>query len=90
MTSVKIRYCPKCRWLLRAGWTAQELLTTFEDELTEVSIGPGEGGQFDIWLDEELIWCRRDEGGFPELKILKQRLRDKLDPERDLGHSDRK
>lgn len=89
MSCVKIRYCPKCRWLLRAGWTAQELLTTFEDELTEVSIGPGEGGQFDIWLDGNLIWCRRDEGGFPELKILKQRLRDQLDPERDLGHSDR-
>lgn len=90
MSCVKIRYCPKCRWLLRAGWTAQELLTTFEDELAEVSIGPGEGGQFDIWLDGQLIWCRRDEGGFPELKVLKQRLRDQLDPERDLGHSDRK
>lgn len=86
---VHIRYCTKCRWLLRAGWTAQELLTTFEDELLEVALGPGEGGQFDVWLDDILLWSRREEGRFPELKELKQRIRDQLVPERDLGHSDR-
>lgn len=26
---IEIVYCTQCRWLLRAGWTAQELLTTF-------------------------------------------------------------
>lgn len=86
---VRIRYCTKCRWLLRAGWTAQELLTTFEDELTEVALGPGEGGQFDVWLDDQRIWCRREAGRFPELKELKQLIRDQLHPERNLGHSDR-
>ena len=38
---VEIEYCTKCRWLLRAGWTAQELLTTFPDELGEVALVPG-------------------------------------------------
>ena len=76
--------------MMRAGWTAQELLTTFELELTEVALGPGRQGQFDVWLNDELIWCRKREGGFPELKVLKQRIRDRIAPDRDLGHSDKK
>ncbi|GAA5218454.1 SelT/SelW/SelH family protein [Corallincola platygyrae] len=86
---VEIRYCPRCRWLMRAGWVAQELLTTFDEELDSVAIGPGDKGQFDIWLNGELIWCRKDKGGFPELKPLKQLIRDRVAPARDLGHSDR-
>ena len=39
---VEIRYCVKCRWLLRAAWTAQELLTTFAEELGEVALVPGD------------------------------------------------
>ena len=86
---VEIHYCTKCRWLLRAGWMAQELLTTFETELGEVALIPGEPGQFDVVLDEEAIWSRADEGGFPEMKEVKQRVRDRVHPERHLGHSDR-
>ena len=28
---IEIEYCTQCRWMLRAAWVAQELLTTFED-----------------------------------------------------------
>lgn len=88
--SVEIEYCPGCRWLLRAGWTAQELLTTFEAELGAVSLKPSEsGGTFRVQVDGRLIWDRKAEGRFPEMKELKQRLRDQIVPERDLGHSDR-
>ena len=40
---IDIVYCTQCRWLLRATWMAQELLTTFEDELGEVALAPGKG-----------------------------------------------
>ncbi len=86
---VEIVYCTQCRWLLRAGWIAQELLTTFSDELGEVALVPGEGGIFDIRLDDELIWSRHEQGGFPEIKVLKQSIRDKVAPHRSLGHIDR-
>ena len=86
---VDITYCTQCRWLLRAAWTAQELLTTFQDELAEVSLIPAGGGTFDIHVDGRLLWSRSEEGGFPDLTTLKQRLRDQVAPERDLGHSDR-
>ncbi len=86
---VSITYCTQCRWLLRAAWLAQELLTTFEQELGEVALRPGTGGIFEIQVDGELIWSRKDEGRFPEAKEVKQRLRDRVAPERSLGHSDR-
>jgi len=86
---VSVAYCAQCRWLLRAAWLAQELLTTFEEELGEVALRPGTGGVFEIWLDDELIWSRKQEGRFPEAKEIKQRVRDHVAPDRPLGHPDR-
>lgn len=87
---VEIEYCVGCRWLLRAAWTAQELLTTFESELAEVALRPGRSaGVFVVRLDGVVLFDRAEEGGFPELRELKQRLRDRVAPARDLGHSDR-
>ena len=77
--------------MLRAAWTAQELLTTFEAELGAVRLCPSEtGGRFAVRIDGELVWDRATEGRFPEMKELKQLLRDHIAPDRDLGHSDRK
>jgi len=86
---IEIEYCTGCKWLLRAAWLAQELLTTFEQELDEVSLRPGsEGGIFEVRLNGEALWSRATEGRFPEAKELKQRLRDRIAPGRDLGHVD--
>jgi selenoprotein W-related protein len=86
---VEIEYCRQCRWLLRAAWMAQELLTTFETELGGVTLTPGTGGVFEVRMDGETVWSRKGEGRFPEMKELKQLIRDRAAPERDLGHSDR-
>lgn len=87
---VEIEYCTQCRWLLRAAWMAQELLTTFEQELGGVTLKPGTGGVYDIRVEGELVFSRKAEGRFPEAKELKQRVRDRVAPGRDLGHADRK
>ncbi|MEN8109086.1 MAG: SelT/SelW/SelH family protein [Pseudomonadota bacterium] len=86
---VAITYCTQCRWLLRAGWMAQELLTTFDAELGEVALIPGTGGVFEVRVDGELVWSRKAQGRFPESKELKQLVRDHVAPDKDLGHSDR-
>lgn len=86
---IEIVYCTGCRWLLRAAWMAQELLTTFEAELAEVSLVPGSGGVFEVRVGPDVIWSRQAEGRFPEIKELKQRVRDWVAPQKDLGHSDR-
>ena len=86
---IEIEYCPGCGWLLRAGWTAQELLTTFEAELGAVTLRPSDtSGTFRVSLDGDLIWDRKTEARFPEIKELKQCVRDHIAPERYLGHSD--
>ena len=86
---VTILYCRQCHWLLRAAWLAQELLTTFAEEIGEVALGPGTGGVFVVEVDGESLWDRRRDGGFPDLAVLKVRLRDRIAPERELGHTDR-
>lgn len=87
---IEIEYCTQCRWLLRAAWMAQELLTTFEAELGGVALVPGSGGVFDVRVDGDAVWSRKAQGRFPEIKELKQLVRDRVAPEKDLGHSDRK
>ena len=83
-----IAYCPRCRWLARATWIAQELLTTFSEELGEVVLRPAETGRFDLILAGEAIFSRQIVGRFPEPKELKQIIRDRIAPGKDLGHSD--
>lgn len=87
--TVTITYCTQCRWLLRAAWLAQELLTTFEADLKQLSLQPGAGGIFEVHLNNVLIFSRKDVGRFPESKELKQLIRDVIAPNRDLGHSDK-
>lgn len=87
---IEILYCTQCRWLLRAAWMAQELLTTFDQEISELTLKPGTGGIFEIRANGHLIWSRKNQGGFPEITQLKQLVRDQIAPGRDLGHSDRK
>jgi len=86
---LEIEYCTQCRWLLRAAWLAQELLTTFETDLNNVSLHPGTGGVFEVRLNDVVIFSRKQTGRFPESKELKQLVRDVIDPHRDLGHSDK-
>ncbi|TWP51035.1 SelT/SelW/SelH family protein [Lentzea tibetensis] len=87
---LEIEYCTQCRWLMRAGWTAQELLTTFSTELGEVALIPGTGGVFDVRVEGEIVWSRKEQDGFPDLAVLKQLVRDRIAPDRDLGHVDRR
>jgi selenoprotein W-related protein len=87
---VEIEYCSQCRFVLRATWMAQELLFTFGDELGEVALIPGGGGIFEVRLNGELLWNKKQQGRFPEPKEVKQLIRDRIAPDKDLGHSDRK
>ncbi|MEM8783432.1 MAG: SelT/SelW/SelH family protein [Planctomycetota bacterium] len=91
-SEVTVRYCAGCRWLLRAAYYAQELLATFENQIGGVTLQPDHstpGGVFEIHVSGRRVWSRTEDGGFPEVKELKRRVRDQLDPDRPLGHIDR-
>lgn len=86
---VEIAYCTQCRWLLRSAWMAQELLSTFEQEIGELTLRPGTGGVFEVRVNGTLVWSRKERGRFPEITELKQIVRDQVAPDRNLGHVDR-
>ncbi|KAJ4311504.1 hypothetical protein N0V94_007915 [Neodidymelliopsis sp. IMI 364377] len=97
---VAITYCTQCRWMLRAAYFGQELLSTFGLQIGEIALIPATSGLFQVELtyippsstsaqpEKILLWDRKTEGGFPETKVLKQKVRDRIDPKKDLGHSD--
>ena len=86
--TVEIHYCPGCKWLARAAWYAQELLTTYSEELDRVALVPSpEAGIFRITLNMTPIMDRTTDG-FLEAKVLKRRIRDEIAPQRSLGHID--
>ena len=89
--SITIEYCPKCGWLLRAAYMAQEILTTFNDDVKQVTLQPSEvGGSYKISIDNKKIFDRKEYNGFPEIKEIKQMVRDVVNPTKSLGHADRK
>ncbi|EKJ79640.1 hypothetical protein NXS19_012342 [Fusarium pseudograminearum] len=96
---VSVQFCTQCKWMLRAAYYAQELLSTFSTGLGEVALQPSTGGTFIVSITHQapgaeaastkILWDRREDGGFPETKELKRRVRDVIEPERDLGHVDK-
>ena len=68
---------------------AQEVLTSFDGDIDEVSLQPGTGGVFEVIANGQRIWSREEDGGFPEIKVLKRLVRDVIAPEKELGHVDR-
>ncbi|KAJ6629191.1 Rdx family-domain-containing protein [Mycena sp. CBHHK59/15] len=98
-TTVTIEFCDRCRWLHRASWVQTELLLTFPPPAIGcIALLPRNSdetaGRFRVWVSmghepPHLAWDRKVDGGFPELKVLKQRIRDIVQPGKSLGHSDK-
>ena len=65
---------------------AQELLTTFGEDLGEVAIVPGSGGIFEVTLGGEVIATNRETKQMPDPVDVKRAVRDRIAPERKIGH----
>ncbi len=89
--TITIEYCPKCNWMMRAAYMAQELLTTFTEDVYGITLHPSEiSGKYTISVDGFVLFDRMEEGRFPEIKELKQLVRDRINPDKRLGHSDKR
>ena len=72
---ITIEYCIQWNWMLRAAWAAQELLQAFGDEVGEIALIPGGDGNYIIRLNDQIVWDRKAENGFPETDALVARIR---------------
>lgn len=87
--TITIEYCPKCNWLLRSAYMAQEILATFTTEILAVTLKPSEiSGRYTIFINDEKVFDRKEFGGFAEIKEIKQMIRNVVAPGKSLGHSD--
>lgn len=86
----EIEYCTGCKWLLKSAYFAQEILTTFEEEVDAVTLKPhrGQDGSFTIYHNGEVLWDRRANNGFPNMRQMKNLIRDKVSPAKNLGHTE--
>ena len=85
---IKINFCTKCGWLTRASWLSQEFINTFESDISSINLVPDRNGKFEIRCSNVMIFSRKKEGKFIDLKLMKQRIRDIVNPSMNLGHSD--
>ena len=85
---IKIVFCIQCGWLTRSTWMAQEILITFSRDIDSLILVPSDGGRFEISCNDHVIFSRAIERKFIEIKEIKKRIRNLIDPDRPLGHND--
>ncbi len=76
--TLSISYCSVCNFHGRAAWLAQELLGAHKDDVAGITLIPARDGIFEVRIDGELVFSRREAGRFPEPRELKDALRAKL------------
>ena len=76
---LEIEYCAQCRWLLRAAWMAQELLTTFENGIGEMA-GIDPPSDFHVASGADSIFCVRRPAAERIRVVLQKMKRDVKSP----------
>jgi selenoprotein W-related protein len=87
--SVSITYCAPCNFAPRAAWMALELLQTFRDAISGLTLVPGRGGIFDVAIDGEVVFCRQALGRYPEPQEVREAIRERLDNPPQRAHAPR-
>src|SRR5262245_42448659 len=54
--------------------------THHEARAGQRNVQEGTGGVFEVRVDNEVIWSRKERGRFPEIKEIKQLIRDRVAP----------
>ena len=85
---IEIEYCRRCRFQLRAAWLAQEILSTFEEDVGEVALVPSGGGILEVRVDGEVVASNRDGATIPDVRDVKRAVRYRVAPARKFGHED--
>lgn len=69
-TQIKIKYCVPCGYLP----TAQKFQEVLEEKSAEVELIEGDRGVFNVWINGKLIFSKHQEGRFPEISEIVEKL----------------
>jgi selenoprotein W-related protein len=77
---VLIRYCVPCGHLPKAIALIKDILNSLGKEMNKeikLTIVPWDGGVFEVWINGELVFNRKEEGGFPDSRAIVDLVRSK-------------
>lgn len=78
--AVRIDFCFECGYTRRANKLAGDVMEEFGDFLPGgVAIVPGEHEGFDVWVDDRLLFSRKQLGRFPNEREIEDQLIDILE-----------
>jgi len=72
--TIEIAYCARCNFLPRATWVAQELLHTYGDFVSGLTLVPDHGGIFTVAVNGGVVFSNKDAGRFPEPRELREAI----------------
>jgi selenoprotein W-related protein len=81
MVDLEITYCQPCGHQPRAVELVNQLLAEYGMPLNKkltVALKPADSGIFDVVLDGQLIFSRKQEGRFPTVDEIKKQIEPKL------------
>lgn len=75
---ISIEYCTSWGYISRAVALSEKLLSTYKNNLEMIQIIPSTGGVFEVKLDNELLFSKKELGRFPEDNEVEMIVLDKM------------
>lgn len=63
---IEIQYCTSWNYLPKAASLADEILSTFKQDISRLVLVPSDGGRFEVSFDGDLVFSKLAEKRFPE------------------------
>ena len=78
MNKIRIEYCTSWGYISRAVALTQTLLNEHKNNIEELTIIPSSGGVYEISLNDELLFSKKELDRFPEDDEAENIIRDKI------------
>lgn len=75
---ITIEYCTSWGYVAKAVGLSESLLKKYKNQISSLNIIPSSGGVFEVNLDNELLFSKKELGRFPEVNEIEKALQGKL------------
>ena len=75
---VRIEYCTSWGYIARAIALMRNVLKEHEDKIAELTLVPSHGGVFEISLNDELLFSKKELDRYPEKDEVENMIKEKI------------